>query len=439
MLKLKYRLILIVCIIQLISLPLGSVVMMTVSHKAVEEQSISAQNALRLLAFDLEKKTDLDHDAILAMLSNNSHTLEFTPETSLSDHQMAKLDRGMSVLSTGILKQRMYFLFGDRLAVIRSKPMSINVKISVLSGFLANLIMLIIAIAFIGQTSKRITSPFVEFAQATKRVAQGDFGVSLSSKGFPGIARAEEIESLIQNFNDMVKELRSVEYLRRDFVGNVSHELKSPVASIGGYARLLRYEGLSNEEHSEYVAAIEQQCRHLAHLSDNLLNLTRLESQEIAPVNGRFLLSEQLRREVAAVGPLADKKGLALSVETTDIAIIGCEQLLAQVWQNLLQNAIKFTPTGGNICVKAARKGSDVCVSVSDSGIGIDEEVQKSIFEKFYQVDKSRHTGGNGLGLALVKRIVDICGGAVAVSSHIGEGSTFTVTIPTDFDRAARV
>ena len=240
----------------------------------------------------------------------------------------------------------------------------------------------------------------------------------------------DEIEALAATFNRMTDDLQSIEYLRKDFTSNVSHEIKSPIATISGYAQLLCDESLDAQTRMAYTRSISESCAQLSRLSDNLLRITRLESGKRKPLAEPFMLDEQLRRTLAAMMPQFRRKRLELTVDLPAARIVSDRELLEQVWQNILRNAIKFTPEGGEISVRLAAADGAFRVEIADSGIGISQDAQKHIFEKFYQADGSHHTEGSGLGLSLVKRIVDACGGEISVQSAPGEGSAFTVVLP---------
>jgi signal transduction histidine kinase len=240
----------------------------------------------------------------------------------------------------------------------------------------------------------------------------------------------KEVAELTDNFNRMAHELKALEYLRRDFTANLSHELKTPVASIRGYAQLLQCEGVSPDEQQEYARVIAAESTRLSNLSDNLLKLTRLESHPPVYTGEKFSLDEQLRRCANALLPAIERKRQTLSVSLARVSVAADETLLMQVWSNLLDNAIKFTPEGGHIGLTLTHAHGEARVTVEDDGIGIDDEAQSRIFEKFYQADLSHNMGGNGLGLPLVRRIVDICRGRIELTSSAGRGAKFTVVLP---------
>lgn len=272
--------------------------------------------------------------------------------------------------------------------------------------------------------SRHFFAPIHQLILALKRVADGNFSVSL-----PEEKHWEDIRKMNHNFNQMVKELNSIELLQSDFIHNVSHEFKTPLAAIEGYAALL-YSSPLSEDQKEYTSRILDSCRQLTSLTGNILLLSKLENQKIVPEKQLFSLDEQLRRCILAMEPLWTQKNLSLNIELQEIEYEGNEGMLAQVWTNLLSNAIKFTPASGSIQIQLYTSTDCIVVSFTDSGIGMTKEVQCHIFNKFYQADRSRSVCGSGLGLALVQRIIRLCNGKILVSSQPENGSTFTVCLP---------
>ena len=270
----------------------------------------------------------------------------------------------------------------------------------------------------------RTLKPLHKMIDATHRVAEGDFTVRLDTDSVP------EVEDLTQSFNKMVAELGSIETLRTDFISNFSHEFKTPIVSIRGFAKLLRDGDLTEEERREYLDIIVQEAERLANLSTNVLDLTRLENMGILSQKEYFFLDEQVRRTAALMEPRWREKGLDVSLAMDSVTIHSDEELLQQVWVNLLDNAIKFTGEGGQIDIALKRRGEEAMFTIRDNGCGMDEATLNHLYDKFYQGDKSHAGRGNGLGLAMVKRIVGLCGGAISVESALEVGTAFTVTLP---------
>ncbi len=265
--------------------------------------------------------------------------------------------------------------------------------------------------------------------EATDQVMQGDFSIRIPEPKWKG-GFAGGFDRIIHNFNAMAAELSGTETLRTDFVANVSHELKTPLAVMQNYGTMLQQPGLEEEKRVEYARIITASSRRLAELITNILKLNRLENQQIFPEFREFDLSEQLVDSMLLFEEIWERKSIELDVDIPDgVRIKSDPDLLEHIWTNLLSNAMKFTPEGGRVSLKLSTEGNIAVVAVSDTGCGMTAEQGKHIFEKFYQADGSRATVGNGLGLALVKRVVDITGGAISVQSAPGKGSTFTVRL----------
>ena len=273
---------------------------------------------------------------------------------------------------------------------------------------------------------RMVDRPVKIILDAAEKVMEGDFSVRIDPvKEFAGETGFNEI---IKCFNKMTAELAGTETLRTDFIANVSHELKTPLAVIGIYATMLQSPGLSEAEKNEYAKAISQSSRRLAQLITNILKLNKLENQQIFPQKTEFDLGEQLCESLLQFEDVWEKKNLEIETDIEDdVRIRSDAELLSLVWNNLISNAVKFTPEGGTITVQLHTEGDFVTVSVRDTGCGMKPEVGQHIFEKFYQGDTSHATQGNGLGLALVKRVMDILNGEIGVQSIYGQGSTFTV------------
>ena len=273
-----------------------------------------------------------------------------------------------------------------------------------------------------------VDKPVKQIMDALNKVMQGDFTVRIAPvKEFAGETGFNEI---IKAINAMTAELQGTETLRTDFIANVSHELKTPLAIMGNYATMLQQPGISDAERMEYAKSISMAARRLAALITNILKLNKLENQQIFPQPQEFDLGEQLCQCMLAFENAWEKKNLEIETDIPDdVRIKSDPELLSLVWNNLISNAVKFTPEGGCIGVAVKTEEQAVTVSVSDTGCGIDPETGKHIFEKFYQGDTSHATQGNGLGLALVKRVMDILGSEITVRSTPGQGSTFVVKI----------
>lgn len=271
--------------------------------------------------------------------------------------------------------------------------------------------------------------PLHRLAKATDQVANGDFSVYI-----PTIHTQDKwdyLDVMIVDFNKMVEELGSIETLKTDFVSNVSHEMKTPIAIIKNYAELLQSTGITEEQRKEYAENIEKASMRLSNLISNILKLNKLENQKIVPETESYDVCRQLCECILQFEEAWDDKELELETEIEDAAMVKAdESLLELVWNNLLSNAIKFTERGGMVTVKQTSDGNAVTVSITDTGCGMEPESVKHIFDKFYQGDTSHSRESNGLGLALVKRVLELLDGSIQVFSKKGEGSTFVVTLP---------
>lgn len=282
---------------------------------------------------------------------------------------------------------------------------------------------LVIGALFAAILLRRPLRPLQEIMDATDRIANGDYSVRVQPKGL------SEFRRLGEKFNHMAEELESVELLRSDFVNNFSHEFKTPIVSIRGFAKMLQNGDLAPQERDEYLGIIIEESERLTSLSTHVLELSKLERQSILTDREPFLLSEQLRLCAAMLSTKWEQKHICFDLTCEELRYCGSEELLKQVWINLFDNAIKFSPDGGEIRVTAGQTPDAVIVSVFNTGMPIPLEAASHLFEKFYQADASRTTGGNGLGLSIAKRIVDLHDGAVSVASD-PTGNTFTVTLP---------
>ncbi|WP_407426580.1 ATP-binding protein [Treponema sp.] len=272
----------------------------------------------------------------------------------------------------------------------------------------------------------RVEKPVKSILKATKKITKGDFSTRIPERKS---RFKNEFDEIIGNLNTMASELSGVETLRMDFISNVSHELKTPLAVIQNYATILQDTNLSEENRLEYAAKITEASRRLTTLITNILKLNKLENQQIFPEKTDFDLSEQITESLLNFESVWEEKEIDIKTEIEDgVKICSDPELLSLVWNNLFSNAFKFTPKGGKVTVKLSQTDGKIIVQVRDTGCGMSEETKSHIFEKFYQGDTSHATKGNGLGLALVKRVCDITGAKISVESKESSGSVFTVT-----------
>lgn len=272
--------------------------------------------------------------------------------------------------------------------------------------------------------SKKILKPIQRLMGATQKVSEGDFSVKLQTD------REDEIGELTNNFNKMVSELGSTENLQKQFVDNVSHEIKTPISSIQGFAELLRDEKLSKEEKEEYINIIQEESNRLLKLSTNMLKLSKLQNQSRITNKEQINVAEQIRKTISLLEPKWKEKEIIFNISMEEKYFYGDEDLLFQVWVNLIENAIKFSKDNGKINIDVKERENMIEIKIKDYGFGMDEEEMKKIFTRFYQIDKSHSEKGHGLGLAIVKRIVELSRGTIDVESQKNIGTTITVKLP---------
>lgn len=294
------------------------------------------------------------------------------------------------------------------------------------------------AVAFTLLTSfsiqRRYQKPIEEFSEAARKVASGDFSVYLAPKH--PVDRTTHLDVLFMDFNKMVEELGSIETLKTDFFSNVSHEIKTPLSVIQNNAELLQNRHLTEEQRRDCTATILQATKRLSSLITNMLKLNKLEKQVIKPLPEVYDVCGQLCMCALQFEDVWEKKQIDFEADLEDRVLIRADAgLLELVWTNLLSNALKFTPEGGRVSLTQTSDEKEVTITVSDTGCGMDQNTMQKIFEKFYQGDTSHATEGNGLGLALVQRILELSDGTISVISAPEQGSTFTVRLPRALSR----
>ena len=273
-----------------------------------------------------------------------------------------------------------------------------------------------------------VERPVQHISEAAEKIAQGDFSVRVTP--IAKFATDDTFNEIIECINKIAEELASVETLRTDFVANVSHEMKTPLAVIQNYGTLLQTPDLPEQTRLEYAQAVTDASRRLADMMTNILKLNRLENQQIYPKSDTYDLGEQLCECFLQYESVWERRGIEIDTDIEENVLVSADaELLSLVWNNLFSNAFKFTEQGGKVSVSLSVEGAYAVIRVKDTGCGMSPEVGAHIFEKFYQGDTSHATQGNGLGLALVKRVVDIMQGEIAVESTVGVGTTFTVRI----------
>ena len=399
-----------------------------VTHLSVQNELKLQQQTIAIYLLELNKRTNLSVDDMLYMAH---HDGIFTTQLSasgvpkeigliLKEHTVyTNIDDVADMPVT-------YVQLGDSVIRIDSESgMSLYFVafFRVITSALSYLAVVVLMITFV---SFRMSKPVHVMTTANERVKHGDFDVRLPAN-VPG-----EMGDLMRSFNDMTESLGKTAYLQKDFISSISHEFKTPIASIRGFAKLLQMPGITPEQQQEYITLIAQESDRLSRLSETLLRLTALEQQTAPASLSTFSLNEQLRQVILRLEPAWSSHAVSWQLELDDdVMIESDEALLSHVWINLIQNALKFSPDGGEISVSVSRTDSkSVTAVIADQGCGMDEETVKRIFDRFYQADKSRKQEGVGLGLCLVKRILDMLGGSITVQSAPGKGSAFTVTLP---------
>ena len=323
-----------------------------------------------------------------------------------------------NVLAGGIMMILYQTSLKDRLNIT---PLKLTIIVLVFSYLSSAALSIVI--------NRNVFKPLRKLTKLTEQVAKGNYDVDVN--GITNFfTEKSDLGNLVNAFEDMTNELSSTEIFRNDFIHNFSHEFKTPIISIRGFARQLYKGNLTPEQQSEFAKIIMDESEHLANMSSNVLLLSKLESQEIVSDKESFSLDEQLRTCMLMMEEQWSEKNLTIDMDLDEIDYYQNKDLLYHVWTNLFSNAVKFTKENGTVSVQCHRANDAIFVAVSDNGAGMDDETKKHIFEKFYQGDTSHATAGNGLGLSLVKRIVEMMDGRISVDSTLGKGSTFTVSLP---------
>ena len=323
-----------------------------------------------------------------------------------------------NVLAGGIMMILYMTSLRDKLGIT---PLKLTIIVLVFS-YLSSAVLSVVI-------NRNVFIPLRKLTKLTEQVAEGNYDVNV--EGITNFfTEKSDLGNLVNAFDDMTHELSSTEIFRNDFIHNFSHEFKTPIISIRGFARQLYKGNLTPEQQTEFAKIIMDESEHLANMSSNVLLLSKLESQEIVSDKETFSLDEQLRTCMLLMEEQWSEKNLTIDMDLDEIDYFQNKDLLYHVWMNLFSNAVKFTKENGTVSVKCHTANDAIFVAVSDNGAGMDEETVKHIFEKFYQGDTSHATSGNGLGLSLVKRIVEMMDGRISVESTLGKGSTFTVSLP---------
>ena len=389
----------------------------------------SEQQLLEMsIAIDtISEHTSFTTEEIVQVTGNSAYDVQILHKGDplILDNQKLLNKKGYVISSSGVIpKSDMVKKVGSDyiyISTFSSESAYWIINLVVILSLAVSIIIGTVITTFVGRT---IFQPVRELSRAASEVAKGNFKVRVRVPSDP------EYAALAKNFNRMAEQLSGIETLRGDFISSVSHEFKTPLASIQGFAKLLQSDDLSEADKQEYISIIISETSRLSKLSSNILSLTKLENQKTVGVKSRFSLDEQIRNIILVLEPEWSKKDIDLDIELEDVMYIGNEELMAQIWQNIINNAIKFTPVGGRIRVSLMRTDKSIEAEIWDSGPHIDKAAISKILEKFYQGDKSRATEGNGLGLALVKRVLELAQGDIRVENVPSGGVSFKVSLP---------
>ncbi len=400
-----------------------------ITNRSVQRDIREGQAQIAEVMQQLHQKTDLSMDELIRLSGNPYHRVRKRNGTGglkLTERQKQALDRKETVFlwEDYILSGKTLFYLEDNLIEISMRGHSSIYFRTELRKGLTLLFSVLIGTIMIIMGSKHALRGIHALHDATGEVAKGNFDVKVKK------CSDDEIGELADGFNKMTLELKSMEMLQKDFIGNVSHEFKTPISSIRGFAELIQSGELTDGERQEYAGIIREETERLSRLTSNILKLSKLENQDILSESNLFALDEQIRRVILLLEPEWSGKNIRFDLHLNDIMFYGNEEMLQQVWLNLMENAIKFSHPGGRIIIRLYHTGTSIKATVRDEGIGMDPSTRERIFDKFYQGDTTRASEGNGLGLALVKRIVDLFGGNIDVESQRGKGSAFFIELP---------
>ena len=373
----------------------------------------------------LDQKTALDPEEMISMArrENLSLAVVASPEHYLTQEQLDSVMNGQVLtISTRALPST-YVLVDGQVVCIRTSR-DFNLYLGVFPRIGVSLVLSLVLFLLLSVlASVKISKPISEITQATRQIQEGDFTIRLPEN------RSGEVGELMRSFNSMTEALSRTAYLQKDFISSISHEFRTPIASIRGFARLLQMPGLDENARQEYVGMIAQESDRLSRLSDTLLRLSALERQMAPASLSVFRLDEQIRQVILQLEPAWSSRQIDWQLDLAPVTVESDAELLIQVWINLIQNAVKFSDNGGVIEIRVQQ--TDMAdVIITDHGVGMSEDTMARIFDRFYQGDTSRSHEGVGLGLCLVKRIMDILGGEIRVRSVLGEGSSFRARLP---------
>ncbi|WP_350344624.1 HAMP domain-containing sensor histidine kinase [Proteinivorax tanatarense] len=423
--KLSVFFIIVICISSLLSF-----VVTTLYTSDIEKEIRQNQQEIAVSIIALNEKTDIEVADIVESMPTYMYDIsiidKFELEKQTSPEQLEKIqnDEIAFIHPTMFHDPITIFKVNDKYIEISLYHHNTIFKITASRTWLSTLLYVGIGAILISLLANRVVKPVLRLTNATQEVAKGNFDIQVKNES------NDEVGQLTKNFNKMTRELKQIECLRKDFINNVSHEFKAPIASIQGFAKLLQQGDLTQEQKKEYTGIIVEETARLSNLSSNILKLSKLENQEIVEKRVLFSLDEQIRKSILVLEHEWNKKDIEFDITLEKVEFLGDEEILQHVWINLLGNAIKFSNCGSAVKVSLEKIDSSVRVKVTDYGVGMDKETKNRIFEKFYQGDKAHSSEGNGLGLPLVKRIIDLYDGEVRVESELKKGTTFVVELP---------
>lgn len=366
---------------------------------------LSIENMSKHNYINVVKKDSIDN---LGLNQSQTEVLESHEVLNLSskDYKNDEIDTPLSLLKTDDGYLLAFANFDNLGFSSRDLIMQINLRALIIGSLFCALLAMI------------LVKPIQDLIIGTKKVIQGDYSVEIPTK------QKDELGDLIRSFNMMTQELQSIEMFRNDFISDISHEFRTPLTSIDGYVKLLN--DADESDRVRYISIINEEVKRLTLLTSNILMLNNIENQTLMLKDDTFRLDEQIRKSLLLLEPKWSKKNLDLVIELESVTITGNENLLSQVWINLLDNAIKFTPNGGKISLTLSE---DKVLTIQDTGIGISQHDLNRIFEKFYKSDSSRSNAGNGLGLSIVSKIVELHDGNISIHSEENNGTIITISL----------
>ena len=425
--SLQFKLTLMFFFVMLVSASISVSVLVMVCSPVMKSNAEQQLVELSMAMDQLEEKGGFTVDEIVSIVNNSAYSLSVVDknDSRVHDHFADIVHKGYYVSSEGVVPNATIISqVYDKFVIIDSFSSDSVYWVVNLVVIIAFMVCIVIGTIITAFMSRSIIQPIRDLSAAAAEIAKGNFKVRVREPSDP------EYSILAQNFNKMAEELAGTETLRGDFISNVSHEFKTPIVSIQGFAKQLKKENLSEEKKQEYIDIIISESKRLTNLSSNILMLSKLENQQIITDKTSFSLDEQIRNCILLLEKQWTAKDISFDIDMQEIQYTTNAEMLSQVWVNIIGNAIKFSPEGSSIRVKLFKDGDVITAEITDRGIGMDQQTISHIFERFYQGDRAHASEGNGLGLPLVKRIVELCNGNIRVESQYGKGTNFIVTLP---------